>query len=69
MDSQNPLASENMHSVKGVVAVVTGVGSGIGLIMARALETNGAKVYILGRCLEKLQEAAKQAVCNFQSHQ
>lgn len=62
MDSQSPLASENMHSVKGVVAVVTVGGSGIGFIMARTLEANGAKVYILGRRLERLQGVAKQAV-------
>lgn len=62
MDSYSPFALESMYSVKGVIAVVTGGGSGIGLIMARTLEENGAKVYILGRDLVKLQEAAKQAV-------
>ena len=36
---------------------------GIGLIMAKALEENGAKVYILGRRLEVLEKAAQQAVC------
>ena len=38
--------------------------AGIGMMMALALDANGAKkVYIMGRRLEKLQEAAAQAVC------
>lgn len=40
---------------------ITG-GSGLGLILAQALESNGAKVYITGRNEEKLQAAAKTAV-------
>lgn len=62
MTMQAPLESEHMHSIKGLVAVVTGAGSGIGQIMAKALEHNGAKVYILGRQLSKLEETAKMAV-------
>lgn len=38
---------------------------GLGRMMADALDQNGAaKVYILGRRLEKLQEVAKEAVSN-----
>jgi NAD(P)-dependent dehydrogenase (short-subunit alcohol dehydrogenase family) len=37
-------------------------GSGLGLIIAQALESNGAKVYITGRNEERLQEAVKTAV-------
>jgi NADP-dependent 3-hydroxy acid dehydrogenase YdfG len=33
-------------------------------MMAKALEENGAKVYIIGRRLESLEKAAKQAVCS-----
>lgn len=41
--------------------LVTG-GSGLGLIIAQTLESNGAKVYITGRNEERLQEAVKTAV-------
>lgn len=40
---------------------VTGGGTGLGLITAGALAENGAKVYITGRRLEPLEEAAKTA--------
>lgn len=36
--------------------------AGIGLMMAKALEENGAKIYIIGRRKETLESAAKQAV-------
>ena len=52
----------NLTDVSGLVAVVTGGGTGLGLIVARALEANGAKVFITGRRKEKLDEAAKLAV-------
>ncbi|EPE36849.1 NAD(P)-binding Rossmann-fold containing protein [Glarea lozoyensis ATCC 20868] len=51
-----------LFSVKGLVVVITGGGSGLGLIMAKALEANGAaKVFILGRDILKLENAAKQS--------
>ena len=38
--------------------------TGLGLMMSKALDANGAaKVYALGRRLDKLEEAAKSAVC------
>ncbi|KAK8135356.1 short chain dehydrogenase [Apiospora sp. TS-2023a] len=53
--------SSTIFRVDGIVAVITGGGSGIGLTMARALAVNGAaKVYILGRRLEVLEAAAKE---------
>ncbi|CAN8103245.1 unnamed protein product [Discula destructiva] len=54
------LDASTLFSVTGLVAVVTGGGTGIGLMIARALEHNGAKVYILGRREEILKTAAKQ---------
>jgi NADP-dependent 3-hydroxy acid dehydrogenase YdfG len=58
------LDAASLFGVKGLVAVITGGGTGIGLMMAKALEHNGAKVYIIGRRLETLQTAAKEAVCS-----
>lgn len=49
-----------LFTVHGLVAVISGGGTGIGLMMARALASNGAKrVFIIGRRLDKLQEAAE----------
>lgn len=51
-----------LFNVNGMVAVVTGGGSGLGLYAARALDANGAKkVYIIGRRENTLKEAAKTA--------
>ncbi|KAF2796485.1 short-chain dehydrogenase [Melanomma pulvis-pyrius CBS 109.77] len=51
--------TSTLFRVDGIVAVITGGGTGIGLTMARALVLNGArKVYILGRRLEVLKTAA-----------
>ena len=42
---------------------LTNTGVGLGTMMAQALAANGAaKVYILGRRLEKLEEVAKTGV-------
>ncbi|KAI0888284.1 NAD(P)-binding protein [Annulohypoxylon maeteangense] len=59
------LGAENLFNVKGLVAVVTGGGTGIGLMITKALAVNGAsKVYILGRRLEILQKAAAEIGSN-----
>jgi len=54
------LDSNTLFDVKGLVVVITGGGTGIGLMMAKALEHNGAIVYILGRRMEILENAAKE---------
>ena len=40
---------------------VTGGGTGLGLVTANALADNGVKVYITGRRLEPLKQAAREA--------
>jgi NAD(P)-dependent dehydrogenase (short-subunit alcohol dehydrogenase family) len=42
------------------VCLVTGGGTGIGLMFSQALAANGAKVYITSRDLDQLQTAAKE---------
>ncbi|KAM6494296.1 hypothetical protein JOM56_010657 [Amanita muscaria] len=49
-----------IFDVQGMVVVITGGGTGIGLMMATALEHNGATVYIVGRRHVVLEKAAKQ---------
>ncbi|CAD6884236.1 unnamed protein product [Tilletia controversa] len=52
-------AADLFGRLNGAVALVTGGGTGIGLYAARALASNGAKVIITGRRLEKLNEAVE----------
>lgn len=59
MVSTEDLRAEKLFSVKDFVCVVTGGGTGIGLMATQALAANGAKVYITGRRVEVLENAAK----------
>ncbi|KAL5358580.1 hypothetical protein BJX96DRAFT_163847 [Aspergillus floccosus] len=49
----------NVFDLKNRVALITGGGSGIGLMATQALAVNGAKVYITGRTEEKLDRVAE----------
>ena len=60
MASQTDLSAASLFNVKGWVAVVTGGGSGLGLVTANALAANGVKVYVTGRRADKLKDAEKQ---------
>ena len=50
----------NLFSVAGKVAVVTGGSSGIGAMIARGFVENGVKTYITARKLEQLQQTAAE---------
>ncbi|KAG0149484.1 hypothetical protein CROQUDRAFT_653562 [Cronartium quercuum f. sp. fusiforme G11] len=62
MQSSNvDLSSGKLFDVTGLTAVVTGGGTGIGLMITRALVANGIKkVYIVGRRLDVLQTTAQE---------
>ncbi|OLN86573.1 Rhamnolipids biosynthesis 3-oxoacyl-[acyl-carrier-protein] reductase 5 [Colletotrichum chlorophyti] len=51
---------DHLFNLSGKVALVTGGGSGIGLMATQALASNGAKVYITGRTREKLDKVVEQ---------
>lgn len=58
--SNATINTSDLFSVKGMVALITGGGTGIGLMIAQALADAGAsKVYIVGRRLNVLEAAAK----------
>ncbi|KAM0330839.1 hypothetical protein ACHAQA_003794 [Verticillium albo-atrum] len=50
---------EHLFDLSGKVALVTGGGTGIGLMATQALAANGAKVYITGRTKEKLDNVVE----------
>ncbi|KAF2762317.1 NAD(P)-binding protein [Pseudovirgaria hyperparasitica] len=54
--------TNTLFSVKDLVVVITGGGSGMGAAVAQALDWNGAKaIYILGRRADALSKTAKNA--------
>jgi len=59
MSNNDQFQLGEVFNVKGKVALVTGGGSGIGLMITQALAVNGAKVYIVGRTEEKLDRVVE----------
>ena len=55
MTSNEDLKAAKLFDVSHVTAVVTGGGTGIGLMITQGLVANGAKVYITGRREEALK--------------
>ncbi|KUI70911.1 Rhamnolipids biosynthesis 3-oxoacyl-[acyl-carrier-protein] reductase [Cytospora mali] len=53
------LQAGSLFDVSHITAVVTGGGTGIGLMITQALQSNGARVYIVGRRGDVLQQTAK----------
>lgn len=67
MSSDNPsvrsneeLKASKLFDVSKFTAVVTGGGTGIGLMITQALVSNGAKVYITGRRQDALDKVVEQ---------
>jgi NAD(P)-dependent dehydrogenase (short-subunit alcohol dehydrogenase family) len=56
--SQTDLSVLSLFNVKDKIALVSGGGSGIGLMIASALVQNGAKVYIASRKEKQLKEVS-----------
>ncbi|KAF8699665.1 Enoyl-(Acyl carrier protein) reductase, partial [Rhizoctonia solani] len=54
------LQLDKIFNVSGLVVLVTGGGTGIGLMMAKGLASNGAKVYIGGRRKDVVEKAAAE---------
>ncbi|KAH8200498.1 hypothetical protein TruAng_005328 [Truncatella angustata] len=54
------LQANSLFDCSYIKAVVTGGGTGIGLMITQALQSNGATVYITGRREEVLQQTAKR---------
>jgi NAD(P)-dependent dehydrogenase (short-subunit alcohol dehydrogenase family) len=54
------LKANGLFDVSHVTAIVTGGGTGIGLMITQALVANGARVYITGRREEALENAVEK---------
>ncbi|RIB27952.1 putative NADPH-dependent beta-ketoacyl reductase [Gigaspora rosea] len=54
------LLIKNLFSIKGKTALITGGGTGIGKMIAKAFVKNGVKVYIASRNKKILEETAEE---------
>ena len=58
--SNEQLKSTALFDVSNLTSLVTGGGTGIGLMMTQALVANGSKVYITGRREDALEKVVQQ---------
>jgi len=58
--SNEELELSKLFDVSNFTCVVTGGGTGIGLMITQALVSNGAKVYITGRREDALETVVDQ---------
>jgi NAD(P)-dependent dehydrogenase (short-subunit alcohol dehydrogenase family) len=58
LDIDNGIPEAQRAALAGKIVMVTGATSGIGLLTARKLAASGAKVILVARTLEKLEETA-----------
>lgn len=56
--NRESLVPNSLFSLEGRIALVTGGGTGIGLMITHGLAAAGAKVYITGRRLDVLEKVA-----------
>ncbi|KAI0534732.1 NAD(P)-binding protein [Xylaria digitata] len=59
MATPHPLSAAALFGLKDWVVVVTGGGTGVGLMVAQTLAANGARVYITGRRADVLETSAR----------
>ncbi|ELU41286.1 short chain dehydrogenase domain-containing protein [Rhizoctonia solani AG-1 IA] len=60
LQTMDRLQLDKIFGVSGLTILVSGGGTGIGLMMAKGLAANGAKVYIGGRRKETVEKAAEE---------
>jgi len=58
MSTAEELSAANLFGLKGKIALVTGGGTGIGLMISRGLAANGATVYVASRRKEVVEKVS-----------